>query len=589
MDWMQNATATMLPLIYHDEVWTPETVQRIVTLAVLMTLTLTGNATIIVLLTCSRYRKRHSRVNVFIINLAVGDLTVFAFTMTTEVLFVAFERTWILGNVGCKLLLYVQVVTLASTTFILMAMSYDRYRAICRPLAVGTLTAARPARLIAVSWLAAFLFAAPQLIIFRQVADGVYPDGVIKYACKSRGYTAWWQRKTYFTFMTAYILVVPTIVISFCYINVARVVWRQGKDGLGQSTAAATTRTAATTPNNGSSSTTCDVELRRTVGRGVGGVGGVVSCGVGGGRNGDGRSTTMSRAKMKTIKMSLAIILIFLVCWTPYFVVHLAHIWTEYRLNIPKFVYAFAETVAFLNSALNPIVYGCFNVRLSRGSGGGGVGGSTAADVVCRRCRWCCCRQRCRRRPTGSSESTPLNKMATYRGSLTTDYPSSYVGGSRGNLTKIDAGDRGDFARAAAGDRTDGGGCDGSERGDVADKPAGLAVPSQGRSCLRIQPAACLASSTAAATPAAVADPAPPDNFHIRVRFISNRDDRCKRFERVSDLVTELVTDYVMDNVGDNVTDQVTDDVDAADRSAADQLADRATGYILNRGAKQVC
>jgi len=44
-----------------------------------------------------------------------------------------------------------------------------------------------------------------------QVAEGVYPNGEIKYKCASRGYTAWWQRKTYFTFLTAYILVVPAV------------------------------------------------------------------------------------------------------------------------------------------------------------------------------------------------------------------------------------------------------------------------------------------------------------------------------------------------------------------------------------------
>ena len=45
-----------------------------------------------------------------------------------------------------------------------------------------------------------------------QVAEGVYPNGEIKYKCASRGYTAWWQRKTYFTFLTAYILVVPAVI-----------------------------------------------------------------------------------------------------------------------------------------------------------------------------------------------------------------------------------------------------------------------------------------------------------------------------------------------------------------------------------------
>ena len=63
-----------------------------------------------------------------------------------------------------------------------------------------------------------------------KVAVGVYPDGQIKHKCLSRGYTAWWQRKAYFTFLTSYILVVPAVVICFCYFNVVRVVWQQDKE-----------------------------------------------------------------------------------------------------------------------------------------------------------------------------------------------------------------------------------------------------------------------------------------------------------------------------------------------------------------------
>ena len=64
--------------------------------------------------------------------------------------------------------------------------------------------------------------------------------------------------------------------------------------------------------------------------------------------------------------MTLSIICAFIGCWTPYFVVHLIHIWSEYRYVIAESVYAFAETLALLNSAINPIIYGCFNVQLKR-------------------------------------------------------------------------------------------------------------------------------------------------------------------------------------------------------------------------------
>ena len=311
-----------LTLACHSDTWSPEVTQRIVTLAFIMTLTLFGNIIIIVVLTCSKYRKLNSRVNIFIINLAIGDLTVCCFTMTTEVLFEVFEGGWVLGAAACKILLYIQIVTLASTTFILTAMSFDRYMAICYPLSLGT-NMTRAKRSIAIAWLMSLVCACPQLLIFKQVAIGIYPDGQILYRCRSVGYTAWWQRKLYITFMTVYILVIPTAIISYCYISVVGVVWRQGKD---------------VSSNNG-------VALRKTV----------------------KDSRAFPKTKIKTIKMTLSIICSFIMCWTPYFVVHLIHIWSEYKYSIPQPVYVFAETIALLSSALNPILYGCFNIKLKRG------------------------------------------------------------------------------------------------------------------------------------------------------------------------------------------------------------------------------
>jgi len=74
-----------LELVTRGQAWTADVIQRISTLVPLMIVTLLGNVVIIVVLTCSRRHNVSSRVNIFIINLAIGDLTVLTCTMTTEV------------------------------------------------------------------------------------------------------------------------------------------------------------------------------------------------------------------------------------------------------------------------------------------------------------------------------------------------------------------------------------------------------------------------------------------------------------------------------------------------------------------------
>ena len=90
-----------------------------------MCITLLGNSYIIVELFFRRRRHR-TRLHLFILNLAMGDLAICACTQTSELVLLVFDQEWPLGNVACKFTLYVQVVTLASTTFINVAMTYDR-------------------------------------------------------------------------------------------------------------------------------------------------------------------------------------------------------------------------------------------------------------------------------------------------------------------------------------------------------------------------------------------------------------------------------------------------------------------------------
>ncbi len=105
--------------------WPKDKIIRIVILITIMCITLIGNSYIVFELFCRRRRHR-TRLHLFILNLAIGDLTICLCTMTSELFLLIFNQEWVLGNLACKLTLYVQVVTLASTTFINVAMTYDR-------------------------------------------------------------------------------------------------------------------------------------------------------------------------------------------------------------------------------------------------------------------------------------------------------------------------------------------------------------------------------------------------------------------------------------------------------------------------------
>ena len=91
------------------------------------------------------------------------------FSMLVEILWDAFGQ-WIFGAFFCKFSTYIQCLLFASTAFILMSMSYDRYEAICRPMAF-TRTLARSRKRVVLSWTLALIVAIPQLFIFLQVSQ----------------------------------------------------------------------------------------------------------------------------------------------------------------------------------------------------------------------------------------------------------------------------------------------------------------------------------------------------------------------------------------------------------------------------------
>lgn len=304
------------------EKWTAEVIIRVASVMAVMVFTLIGNFLLIALLTYKKSRRR-KRVNIFIINLAIGDLAVAFITMSTEIVFIAFNE-WVLGPFLCKFAVYLQCVTLSSATFLLTGMSVDRYQVIVRPMQS---LARRPKILTKVvcAWFFAFLFALPQLAIF--VEEIQIKNGKPVKMCWSHGYTAPWQRKVYFSFLMTYVLIVPSIVMLYCYYKIAKVVWARASTHQRLHHSDTDERTRLKSPPR--------VSIRTSL---------------------------VSASKQKVIKMTLTVIVGFLVCLTPYFIISFLRIYSDYKLKL-DYALSIAEIIFMVHSALNPVLYGIFALR----------------------------------------------------------------------------------------------------------------------------------------------------------------------------------------------------------------------------------
>lgn len=303
-------------------VWSTGSLHKIAPMFFVMITTIVGNLVLIILISNKRSRRR-KRVNVFIVNLAIADLTVAFITMTTELLEAVFKQ-WILGAFLCKFLLYFQVVTLSSTTFLLTGMSIDRYQVIARPFKSLAHRPKIKAKVV-MAWFMAFVFAIPQVFIFVQVEVFSESKNTYVYYCKSAGYSAEWQRKFYFTFLTFYILLLPAGIMSFCYTAIARVIWNRGEHH--DSTVLSTFGASR-------------VESPRM----------------------SMRKNIITASRRKVVFMTLSVIIAYIVCLTPYFIISLIRIYSHYTLDLRNAL-TISQIIFMLHSALNPILYGLFTLR----------------------------------------------------------------------------------------------------------------------------------------------------------------------------------------------------------------------------------
>ncbi|CAL8337159.1 unnamed protein product [Merluccius merluccius] len=271
-------------------------------------------------------RTRLSRMRVFVLHLCVADLVVTFFQVGPQLLWDVADR-FDGPDVVCRGVKYLQVVGMFASTYMIVAMTVDRYQAVCHPMVSfqhqrrgGCAQRRRWNAPICAAWCVSFVGAAPQVFIFSraEVAPGVFD-------CWAHFVQPWGPR-AYVTWTTLVIFVLPVVTVVVCQVRICRAVHVNFHAKMHQ--AAAASRVSGNAVPSGAS--------------GVGGV---------------------SKARVKTVKMTVVIVAAYVVCWAPFFT---AQLWSVWDSEAPTETAAFTilMLLASLNSCANPCIYLLFSGNL---------------------------------------------------------------------------------------------------------------------------------------------------------------------------------------------------------------------------------
>ncbi|XP_058453301.1 cardioacceleratory peptide receptor-like isoform X2 [Malaya genurostris] len=310
-----NGTEQVIDSFYFYET------EQFAVLWILFVVIVLGNMAVLVTLFLNKNRK--SRMNFFIKQLAIADLSVGLLSVLTDIV-QRITISWLAGNVACKVIRFIQVWVTYASTYVLVALSIDRYDAITHPMNFsGCWKRAR--RLVAAAWGFSAVFSSPMFYLYE---ERVIQDQLQCWI--ELGDALRWQ--LYMCWVATSLFVIPAFIISACYVIIIKTIWSKGSV-LGPVGDKYRHR-------NGSA----DLASRRASSRGI-----------------------IPRAKVKTVKMTIVIVIVFVLCWSPYIVFDLLQVFEQ----IPKTqtniaIATFIQSLAPLNSAANPLIYCLFSTHFVR-------------------------------------------------------------------------------------------------------------------------------------------------------------------------------------------------------------------------------
>ena len=309
--------------------------------------------------------------HLFVLNLCILDLLC-AFTVMPVSIVSSITIEWKLGDAYCKANGFFNAFFAFSSILTLCLISVERYYSIARPMDhAANMTPTKTIVLITYIWLQSALFAMPPLV------------GLNSYAySKHRGHCTfvWEHSPTHIAYVVlvgcvCFLLPATVLVVTYCNVfRVARQAARQikpsytfgsygatgsrGNAGAGVSTTVS--RKVADTRNGRAGGSQIQTENTTNESDSY-----QMQNNVAKKRRFSPKSFfNITSSDLKAAKTILFIVSMFLVMWTPYFVLHVYGVISGSRDSNTSFWERLSTWVAYSSSAVNPVLYGVLNRQI---------------------------------------------------------------------------------------------------------------------------------------------------------------------------------------------------------------------------------
>ncbi|MEE6509044.1 hypothetical protein FKM82_023925 [Ascaphus truei] len=299
---------------------------RIITMTFIFAVALLGNSVVLYKICSGKDKKR--KINFLITHLALADLYVSVMTLFSQMIWELLEDEWMAGDVACRLFKVLQVSGLMASSNIIAIVALERHHVIMNPLRKPLPTRC----LAAAGWLLALLLSIPQAFVFKasNTGQGGRCHNIFNELPK-------WHFQAYIIYSSVTVFFLPFCILTLSYSRILWVIWKKGQ------------KAKSPRHQNGR----YDPQLNQLSKKPLRLV---------------ATNSCIPRAKVKTLKMTLVIIILFIVCGLPYFIV-------EMKVAFGTITAVDGQVMAVLgifvvtNSAVNPYVYLFFktnNVYLRR-------------------------------------------------------------------------------------------------------------------------------------------------------------------------------------------------------------------------------